>query len=291
MNIFETIFLGIVQGVAEFLPVSSSGHLAIFKNIFGLSEVGLVYDILLHIGTLMAVFIVFWKDIRKLISNGILMLVDFFINISIFLHNIKNKNKNKPYREILSTSYRRFVMLVIVSSFPTAIIGYLMSDMIESVAAGLIVPGIGLLLSGTVLIISDLLPEGFKKSDNASWWNAIFIGVVQGVSTIPGISRSGSTITAALFCKFDRKFAVKYSFIMSIPAILGASLLELKDIGKEQLTGSEWGNYLIGMVVAGFVGFICIKTMLFIVRKRKFKFFAIYCYAAGIFAIIGNFVF
>lgn len=291
MNIIETIILGIVQGVAEFIPVSSSGHLAIFKNIFGLSDVGLVYDVLLHIGTLLAVVVVFWKDIKKLVSNGVLIVAECFINIGIFFRNLFSKSEKKSYKNILSTSYRRFVLLVIVSSVPTAILGYLMSDMVESVSAGLIVPGIGLLITGVLLLISDMLPDGFKKADNASWWNAIFIGVVQGLATLPGISRSGSTITAALLCKFDRKFAVKYSFIMSIPAILGACLLELKDIGSENLSNTQLIYYLIGMVVAGVVGYVCIKTMLVIVRKKKFKYFAFYCFAVGIFAIVGNFVF
>ena len=291
MNILETIFLGIVQGVAEFLPVSSSGHLAIFKNIFGLSEVGLTYDVLLHLGTLLAVFVVFWKDIKKLIINGVMIIAECFINLVYFFNNIFSKNNKKTYKKILSSDYRRFVVLIIVSTIPTGIIGYLMADIVESVSAGLLIPGIGLLITGVLLLISDMLPDGFKKADNATWGNAIVIGVVQGIATLPGISRSGSTITAALFCKFDRKFAVKYSFIMSIPAILGASLLELKDMGSEKLSGSQWGLYILGMAVAAVVGYVCIKTMLVIVRKKKFKYFAFYCFLAGTFAIIGNFIF
>lgn len=291
MNVLETIFLGIVQGVAEFLPVSSSGHLAIFKNLFGLSDVGLTYDILLHLGTLLAVVLVFWKDMKKLFVNGIMIIAESFINIGNFFYNIFNKNNKKMYKKILSSDYRRFVLLIIVSTIPTGIIGFLMADIVTSVSTGLIIPGIGLLITGVLLLISDLLPDGFKKADNAKWSNALVIGIVQGISTIPGISRSGSTITAALFCKFDRKFAVKYSFIMSIPAILGASLLELKDIGSDKISGSQWGIYILGMLVSAVVGFICIKTMLVLVRKKKFKYFAFYCFAVGALAIIGNFVF
>ena len=118
MNIFETIFLGFIQGVAEFLPISSSGHLAILKNVFGLSEIGLVYDVLLHLGTLLAVFVAFWKDIKKLIVNGVMLIIEVIINVVYFFINIFSKNK-KIYKKILSTQYRRFVLLVIVSTIPT----------------------------------------------------------------------------------------------------------------------------------------------------------------------------
>ena len=162
--------------------------------------------------------------------------------------------------------------------------------MVESAATGLLIPGISLLVTGVLLLLSDIIPDGYKKADNATWLNALIIGIVQGLATIPGISRSGSTVTTALFCKFDRRFAVKYSFIMSIPAILGAALLQLKDIGSSQMSSTPWGIYLIGVLVAAVVGYICIKTMLVLIRKKKFKYFAIYCFIVGTIAIIGNFI-
>lgn len=289
MRLFEAIFLGIVQGVAEFLPISSSGHLAIFKNIFGLGDVGIAFDVLLHVGTLIAVFVAYWKDIKELIINGVGIIVDFIFNIMAF---IKGKiNKSQPeYRKIIQSNYRKFVLLVIVSTIPTGIMGILGDDLIESVSTGLVIPGICLLITGVLLLISDMLAGGKKRIGETTYKNALAIGIVQGIAILPGISRSGSTITAGLLCKFDRSYAVKYSFIMSIPSILGAAVIKLKDIGTQNLTGGEITSYVIGAIVAAIVGFISIKTMLLVVRKKKFKFFAYYCFLAGVFALVGFFI-
>ena len=166
----------------------------------------------------------------------------------------------------------------------------MLSDAIDAASATLIVPGILLLVNGIQLLVSDRLPDGTLTEADASYTKAAVVGVAQGVATFPGISRSGTTITACLACGFSREFAVKYSFIMSIPAILGALLLELLDFAPEMLSASDWMNYLAGTVIAGLVGYICIKTMLVIVRGKKFKYFAYYCFAMGAFAVIFNFL-
>lgn len=294
MNLIESIFMGIIQGVTEFLPVSSSGHLAIFKNLFGLQDTGLLFDVLLHVGTLVAVFVVFWKDIWELIVNGIGIIIDSLKNVGYFLSNFTQKNKagfkKKKYVNVISTSYRRFAMLVIVSTIPTGLMGILFNDIIEKASAALIIPGICLLITGTLLLIADNTPDGKKNEDTVSYKNAAAVGICQGIATLPGISRSGTTIVACLVSKMDRKFAVKYSFIMSIPVILGAAVLEVKDIGNSTISGGDVFNYIIGMLVATVVGYICIKTMLKAVRNKKFKGFSIYCYIVGVIAIIGYFI-
>lgn len=294
MNLIESIFMGIIQGVTEFLPVSSSGHLAIFKNLFGLQDTGLLFDVLLHVGTLVAVFVVFWKDIWELIVNGIGIIIDSLKNAGYFLSNFTQKNKagfkKKKYVNVISTSYRRFAMLVIVSTIPTGLMGILFNDIIEKASAALIIPGICLLITGTLLLIADNTPDGKKNEDTVSYKNAAAVGICQGIATLPGISRSGTTIVACLVSKMDRKFAVKYSFIMSIPVILGAAVLEVKDIGNSTISGGDVFNYIIGMLVATVVGYICIKTMLKAVRNKKFKGFSIYCYIVGVIAIIGYFI-
>ena len=293
MSLLESLFLGIIQGITEFLPVSSSGHLAIFKNLFGLQDTGLVFDVLLHVGTLIAVFVVFYKDIWELIVNGIGIIVDVFKNVYIFFYNlIKGKKSGHPkqYNKVVSTPYRRFAMLVIVTTIPTGIMGVVFNDIIENASTALIIPGICLLITGTLLLIADNTPDGSKNENNVTYKNAAVVGICQGIATLPGISRSGTTIVACLVSKMDRKFAVKYSFIMSIPVILGAALLELKDLSTVSVTGSEIGCYVAGMIVAALVGYVCIKTMLNVVRKKKFKGFAYYCYIVGFIAIIGFFV-
>lgn len=294
MSLIESIILGFIQGVTEFLPVSSSGHLAIFKNFFGLKEVGISYDILLHVGTLVAVFICFWSDIWELIVNGIGIMVDACKNIGRFVGNLINGKKSgytkKDYLKIVDTPYRRYVMLILVATIPTGIMGILLKDTIERVSAALLIPGICLLITSVLLLIADNAKDGNDTEGTTSFKKAGFIGVCQGLATLPGISRSGTTITACLAAGLDRAFAVKFSFIVSIPAILGAAVLDIPDMFTESIPATEWVYYIIGMLVAAVVGFICIKTMLKVVRQKKFKGFSLYCALMGITAIIGYFV-
>ncbi|MBQ8845533.1 MAG: undecaprenyl-diphosphate phosphatase, partial [Lachnospiraceae bacterium] len=261
MELLKAIILGFIQGVAEFLPISSSGHLAIFKNVLGFdTDTGLLFDVLLHLGTLAAVFVVFHKDIFELIKEGFAIIGQFFKSVFGCLF------KKAKWQPVVTTPYRRFVMLVIVSTIPTGIMGILLEDAIGAASATLIVPGILLLLNGIQLLISDRLPDGALTEADASYGKAAIVGVAQGIATFPGISRSGTTITACLACGFKREFAVKYSFIMSIPAILGALVLELFDFSPEMLSGSDRVNYLAGTLVSAVVGYGCIKTMLVSVR-------------------------
>lgn len=287
MNIIEAIVLGIIQGLAEFLPISSSGHLAIAKAFFGFENSSIAFDVFLHLGTLIAVFVVFYKDIIELITEFFGIVADIIANIITFIKAPKKGQKRK-YRKIVGTPYRRFAMLVIVSTIPTAIIGVLIKDIVEKASATLIVPGICLLVTAVMLFVSDMLKDGNKDEKNTSWLSAIFIGICQGVATMPGISRSGTTITAGLVCGMKREFVVKYSFLMSIPAILGAVVLEIPDM-KEDLAKTPIISYVVGVVVSAVVGYLCIKAMLVIVKKKKFKYFSYYCAAIGLIAVIGSF--
>lgn len=290
MDLIKSIIMGIVQGVAEFLPISSSGHLAIMKHILHINaDTGLLFDVMLHLGTLVAIFIAFWKDIKELIVEGFKIVGDFFVNVGCLINNILSKNKKK-YKKMVSTPYRKFVMLIIVSTIPTVIIGFLFKDTFEIAGATLLVPGLCLILTGLLLTIADRTKKGNKTESTASYKNAGFIGLAQGIAILPGLSRSGTTITACLVSGFDRSFAVKYSFIMSIPAVLGAVVLEMKDFSMDTVGQSDLINYLIGTIVAGVVGYICIKTMLVIVKGKKFKYFAYYCFVIGIIAVIAHFV-
>lgn len=291
MSVLQAIFLGIVQGLTEFLPVSSSGHLAIFQNVFHI-ETGdsVLFDVMLHIGTLAVVFLVYWKDIAKLIVEFVKMIGDILANLRIFLTKGKAAGEVK-YRRIVRTNYRKFVVLIIVSTIPTGIMGYLGSKLITDASSTLIVPGICELVTAALLLLSDRKENCWKIPKDVSYGEGVIVGIGQGFATLPGLSRSGTTIAACTFCGFDRKFAVKYSFILSIPAILGAAVLELKDISAETITGSTVGTYAAGMAAAAVVGYISIRFMLRIVQNKKMKYFAYYCTAIGIFAIIGQFVF
>lgn len=290
MTLLQSVLMGIIQGVTEFLPVSSSGHLAIFKILFDVNtDTGILFDVLLHVGTLIAVCVVYYKDIIRLIVEFVHILIDLVLNLKTFFIRIIRK-EDVTYRRIINNSYRKFVLLIIVATIPTGIIGSIGSDLVEACSEFLIVPGVCLLITAVLLFISDRIPDGTKKPKQVTATNAFVIGICQGIATMPGISRSGTTIAACVISGFDRKFAVKYSFILSIPAILGALVLQLKDLGDITLAAGELRNYLVGMIVAAVVGYVCIKTLLVVVKKKKFKYFGFYCIAAGILAIVGHFL-
>ncbi len=280
MSLLEAVLMGVLQGVTEFLPVSSSGHLALFKILFKVDDVGLLFDVILHFGTLLAIFAVYYKDIWKLIVEGCGIVADACGNVAIFFKNLAHGQKG-GYRQLVSSGYRKFVMLVIVSTIPTGIIGILASDLVEMASRLLIVPGICLIATGCLLIAADHFRDGTKMPKQVTYSNAFIIGIAQGIAVLPGLSRSGTTIAACMLSGFNRKFAVKYSFIMSIPAVLGSLVFELAGAGGLSFAPREIAYYLVGMAVAAIVGYVCIKAMLYVVRQKRFIGFAIYCFAIG----------
>lgn len=300
MNLLQAIVMGIIQGLTEFLPVSSSGHLALFQILFHVeTDTGMLFDVLLHVGTLIAICAVYYRDILKMIVEGFCILRDVCLNVAAFVRNLfltcryGRKNRESidysPYRRIVNSGYRKFVMLILVSTIPTGIIGVVGKDVVEMASEILIVPGICLIVTAVLLFIADRVKGGNKLPKDITYSNAFLVGIAQGVATLPGLSRSGTTITACLLSGFNRKFAVKYSFIMSIPAVLGAMVLELRDFSTVSVSGTEIVYYIIGMAIAAVIGYICIKTMLVVVRKKKFTIFAIYCLIVGILSIGGYF--
>ena len=279
MNILQAILLGAVQGLAEFLPISSSGHLAILQNLFHIeTDTGMLFDVLLHIGTLTAIFVVFWKDIAKLI-------LEFFGIVADFIRRFR-----EPDLIVLSSAYRRFVLLIIVSTIPTAILGFIGRDFVEYASSTLLIPGIGLIITSILLFVCDRIGDGRKGIKKITYLNAFEIGIAQGVATIPGISRSGATISACLMLGIKKETAVKYSFIMSIPAVLGAAVLELKDAAGASVSGGTVIAYITGMVVAAVVGYFAIRVMINVVRRKRYLYFSIYCLVIGLVAIIGHIV-
>lgn len=289
MSFLEAILMGVIQGLTEFLPVSSSGHLALFKILFGVeTDTGMFFDVLLHLGTLLAIFAVFYRDIFYMVAEGFAIIGDFFRNVGIFAGNVFAR-KDQPYYKLIDNSYRKFVMLVVVSTIPTGIIGYVAADVVEAASEILIIPGCCLIMTAVLLFVSDRVEVGTKTPKTVTYSNAFFIGICQGFATLPGLSRSGTTITVCLLSKFNRKFAVKYSFIMSIPAILGAVVLKLTDLSEISVTASDVGCYLAGILCAAVVGYICIRTMLVVVKRRKFTIFAVYCLLVGAISIGGYF--
>lgn len=285
MPVWKGIILGIVQGLAEFLPISSSGHLVILKEIMhiDLEGGGLFFDVMLHFGTLFAIFVAFRHDILKMIVEGLHIVGDVFANIGIWFSGFRGNERH--YHKIVRTAYRKFVMLVIVSTIPTGVIGILFKDTVELAGTMLIVPGLCLLITSVFLVIADYADEGTKRPREASYVNAGLIGVAQGIATMPGLSRSGTTITACLLCGFEKKFAVKYSFIMSIPAVLGAVVLELKDVAKAPLQASAVPACAVATVISAIVGYLSICIMMRLIQGKKYKIFAVYCAIVGLITV------
>lgn len=289
MSFIQALILGLVQGVTEFLPVSSSGHLAILENLFEISnDTGIAFDVVLHLGTLAAIFAAFRKDIRKLILEGCKSIFDVYENVKIYIHN-KDKQDAKRYKKIISNNYRKVFLLILVSTIPTAIEGFLFRNFVAQAGTNLLAPAVGLFITGVMLLVIDFFPTGTKIPKDVGYGTALIIGICQGIAVFPGISRSGITIVACLICGFNRKFAVKYSFLMAIPAIIGAAVLECVKIPGSGVTLGLFGMYAVSAIVAGIVGYFCIQGMLLIIRKKQFRFFSLYCFMIGIAAAACNF--
>ena len=278
MSIYlSVIILGLVQGLAEFLPISSSGHLVIFQSFLpGLDQISkdMTLDVLLHLGTLIAVFVVY----RKTIWN---MIIEFFRMIGqIFSGKFKFRKANK---------YQLMCIFVIVATLPLFLVVFV-SDFIESKMRNLLVVGIMLFITAALLFIADRSVKGKKQMKDMTVLHALKLGLFQMVATIPGLSRSGSTISAAINMGFDRQTAVEFSFIMAIPAVIGANILSLKDVFEQGFNTALIGPYIVGIVIAAITGIAAIKLVKYISRKDKFGWFSIYCIIAGIVSIVRYFV-
>ena len=275
MTYFEAVILGLVQGLAEFLPISSSGHLALLQQWFGIDENKvLLFAVLLHVGTLISVFIVYWKDIWELI-------VELCITIKDLLTGKGLRLEERPVRKL--------GVMIIVATIPTAVIGLLFNDLFDKLYTSVLPIGIGLIITGFLLILAERTGNSSRGIERMNFRNALFIGTVQGIAICPGISRSGSTLFGSLICNLDRKFAVKFVFLISIPSILGSAVIEAPDAIKAGFDMAQLGPVLVGMIVAAVSGLIAIKTMIKIVSDKKLSYFSYYVWALGVAVVIYSF--
>lgn len=274
MSYVSAIILGLVQGIAEFLPISSSGHLAIFQSFFGLVDVeadNLFFDVLLHLGTLIAVFVAYRKDILELI-------LAFF---SLFTRDTQRSvQQDHDYRPA-----RRMILLIILATLPLFLILPIKTK-VEGLYRNTFFIGGALIFTGFLLFLSDHFRRGYKTEKSATVLDAVFVGFAQAIATVPGLSRSGTTIAAGLARNFERPFAVRFSFLMSIPAVLGANLLSLVDAIQEGIDWSLMPLYLLGVAVAFVSGYFSIRLLKFISERKSFGGFAYYCWAVGAFTLI-----
>lgn len=266
MESIQSVMLGIIQGLTEFLPVSSSGHLVLLQNLFGIREPELLFDISLHLGTLLAVFIVFYKKILRILQT--LLRLPALIKSSGNLKSVFADNE-----EI------RIFALILIGSIPTAILGILFHKIADQIFGAVWIVGVMLLVTGTLLWFTRQMSDEGRPLIKVSIRDALMIGLIQGMAIMPGISRSGATISMALFLGMNREVAGRYSFLLSIPAILGALILGLNStIIQTDIPGK---TILLGTVIAGIVGYIALKVLLRMVKQGHLYYFAPYCWLLG----------
>lgn len=272
MTYLTAFLLGLVQGVAEFLPISSSGHLAIAQNLLHIEGAGSVpefFDVLLHLGTLIAVFAAYWKDICE-------MVVEFFRGIGDLAH----RSTPSPVPPA-----RRLILLIIVGTLPLFAV-LPIRKAVQGLGDNMVFVGAALIVTGFLLFLCDRVRKGHKTERSATWVDALLVGVGQAVATLPGVSRSGMTITAGCFAGYERRFAVRFSFLLSIPAVLGANILSIGDAVRAGINGAEVPMYLVGVVTAAVVGYLCIRLLKYVADKGRFGAFAYYCWAVGILTLV-----
>lgn len=272
MNLFTSLLLGIIQGLAEFLPISSSGHLALAQHLLGINtEVPAFFDVLLHLGTLLAVLVAYWGDVVEIVQ-------EFFRGVGDVVHGT-TPTPVPPAR--------RMILLIIVGTLPLFAI-LPIHKKVQALGDSMVFIGMALVVTGFLLFACDLVHRGHKTERSATLLDALLVGGGQALATMPGISRSGMTISAGCFLGFERSFAVRFSFLLSIPAVLGANILSLKDALE---AGVDWAAvpvYLAGVVASAVVGYACIRLLKLIAQKGRFGGFAYYCWAVGLLTLLLN---
>lgn len=257
-EVLKALILGTVQGLTEFLPVSSTGHLLLGRKFLGLSEAGLFLDTMLHLGTLLAVVAIFWDDIIYMIK--------------------------RPFSKL--------TLLIIVGTIPTAIIGLSFQDFFEEISKTGVTVGWEFLITGAILWVADnMKKKGHKKNiDQISFKDTLIIGTLQGAAILPAISRSGLTIAGALFRSIDKQAAARFSFLLSLPAILGAVVLQGTKLVGGQVEAIGLLPLLMGTIAAALSGYVAIKWMLAILQRGSLKIFSIYVWILGIGILIAQFL-
>ena len=273
MSIWFAALLGLVQGLTEFLPVSSSGHLVLAQTLFGdgVETNYMLFNVLLHFGTLLSVVVAFWKDIKEL-------FVEFFGWI-------------RDGFKINGHPYRRFIVMLLITIVPMFAILPIKSKLEAAFSSSLVV-GLMLLVTSGILFLSEKAPRKNKTEKDATWLDALIVGIGQCFAVLPGLSRSGTTICTGLFRGFSRDFSVRFAFIMSLPVIFGANLLELIDVIKDP---SSMGDvsiacYLIGILVAMASGLAAIRMVRFISKRGNFRPFVVYCMLIGTITIVASLI-
>jgi len=251
MEIWQAVILGLVQGIAEFLPISSSGHLVILQNLFGINQPGVTFDIVLHIGSLCAVFAVFWRDILLLVKNP----------------------------------FQKMTLMLIIGTIPVVVVGYALRGYIELFQQSVYLAA-AFVFTGILLLMADRITQTHKTVKEMTVLDAVTIGCMQAIALPPGISRSGATITGALVSGLTRETAARFSFLLSVIAIIGAGVLEFTDGGPGGVYAGDIPAYMVGFVAAAVSGYFSIRLLLELIKKCQLKYFAYYVFALAGFLLV-----
>ncbi|MGD9159841.1 MAG: undecaprenyl-diphosphate phosphatase [Desulfobacteraceae bacterium] len=266
MDIISALILGIIQGLTEFLPVSSSGHLVIFQKFLNIHEAELLLDITLHMGTLLAVFIFFRDDLKEMISETFGYLSGLI-------------TKKETLASIKDRPHALLSLWVVTGMIPTAVIALVFKDKLESLFGDPERAAWMLMITGVIVLVSKAMPSGYTKRKKVGLLSSLAVGVAQGMAITPGISRSGSTIVCGMLCGIDRELAGSFSFLLSIPAIMGSFVFKVAD---SNLGSIEIIPMVIGFFSAAITGFFALKLLMKMVKKGNFAWFAPYCWALGL---------
>ena len=259
MEIVKSIILGLVQGLSEFLPISSSGHLVIFADILNFKEEGIAFEVFVHFGTLLSILVAFRKELTQMVLAPIKVWIE--------------KSENAELNE-----YLKWDMYIVIATIPAGIVGLVFKDQIEEAFSNIVLVYFMLAITGLIMTITPMLKT---KGKPFTFRNTFIIGIAQSFAIMPGISRSGSTIFAGLAQGIDREKAARFSFIMSIPAVTGAVILKVKDLLDIGIETNAILNYAIGTIVAFVSGYYAIIWLLEIVKKGKLQWFGYYCFSVS----------
>ncbi|MFH1208369.1 MAG: undecaprenyl-diphosphatase UppP [Candidatus Omnitrophota bacterium] len=271
MTLWQAVVLGIVQGLTEFLPVSSSGHLVLFQNLFGMKEPMLAFDITLHGGTLLALVAFFRRDILDILKD--------------FISSLQRTISKKPASVAsVQPPHRGLWVCILITLVPTGIMAVCFKHLFETAFANLVFVAAAWFVMGILLILSERFQKGQKDLSVIHYGDAFWIGLVQGIALLPGVSRSGSTILAGMLLGIKKEDAAKFSFLISIPAVAGAIVMDLKE-GIQYFSANE-AVVLAGFLAAAVTGYFVIRWLMGLIRKGHFFLFGYYCIAVSFFAWI-----
>jgi len=285
MSILQAMILGCIQGIASFLPVSSSGHLVLAGSFLGInSDLSLKFLALMHIGTLAAVCLVLKDDLLRLWNALTGLLRDGVFNLITLARNLGHVEDGE-YRPMLKTAYRRLVVYMTVSLVPTVLIALILRRFAELGASNLLITAMGFMVTALMLMVCSFSDDRKKKPKATKYTDALLIGLFQGISVVPGVSRLGMIMAGCSLAGFSRKYTIRYALLISIPSIVGGLLLEgASPVSVGKTVGI--GPCILGILVAGAVGYLVLRYSIQLLSRNLHRFFAIYCLAAGVLSMI-----